>query len=98
VSGHDRDQIAHAMNTDASTISSLTLQGNNSNSLLTDGLSEKYLNKGPVDAEKSVADALKGNPVAIYDVSSDPRIVYKTEAADEGIRSMLVIPIIFRGR
>jgi len=34
-----------------------------------------------VDAEKSVADALKGTPVAIYDVSSDPRIVYKEEAA-----------------
>jgi GAF domain-containing protein len=45
-----------------------------------------------------VADALKGNPVAIHNVSSDSRTVYQSEAADEGIRSMLVIPIIFRGR
>ena len=60
-------------------------------------LSEGYLQKGPVDAEKSVADALKGKPVALYDVTTDPRIVYGKEAEEEGIRSMLVIPMIFRG-
>jgi len=91
-------RIAHAMNTDAATIRLLDPSGKQLELVAYYGLSEKYLNKGPVDAEKSVADALKGNPVAIYDVSSDPRIVYKTEAADEGIRSMLVIPIIFRGK
>ncbi|HET6516463.1 MAG TPA: GAF domain-containing protein, partial [Thermodesulfovibrionales bacterium] len=61
------------------------------------GLSETYLNKGPVDAERSVADALDGRPVTIYDVTTDPRIVYKEEAKKEGIGSMLVVPMIFRG-
>ena len=91
-------RIAHAMNTDAATIRLLDPSRKKLELVASHGLSEKYLNKGPVDAEKSVSDALQGNPVAIYDVSSDPRIVYKAEAEDEGIRSMLVIPIIFRGR
>jgi signal transduction protein with GAF and PtsI domain len=91
-------RIAHAMNTDAATIRLLDPSGKKLELVAFYGLSGKYLNKGPVDAEKSVADALKGTPVAIYDVCSDPRIVYKAEAADEGIRSMLVVPIIFRGR
>lgn len=50
------------------------------------------LNKRPVDAEKSVSEALKGRPVAIYDVTADPGIVYKKEAEEEGLCSMLVIP------
>jgi len=90
-------RIAGAMNTDAATIRLLDAQGKKLELVAAYGLSEEYLRKGPVDAEKSVADALKGKPVALYDVASDPRIVYRKEAEEEGIRSMLVIPVIFRG-
>jgi GAF domain-containing protein len=90
-------KIAAVMNADAATIRLLDPRGRRLELVASRGLSERYLNKGPVDAERSVADALKGKPVAIYNVIQDARIVYKEEAAAEGIRSMLVIPMIFRG-
>ncbi|MBW2440950.1 MAG: GAF domain-containing protein [Deltaproteobacteria bacterium] len=59
------------------------------------GLSKEYLNKGPVSALRSIASALEdGQPVAIYDVSDDPRIQYPKAAAKEGIASILSVPII----
>ena len=61
------------------------------------GLSEEYLNKGPISAMRSIADALKEGPVAIYDVKDDPRIQYPTEAVKEGIASILAVPIMARG-
>jgi signal transduction protein with GAF and PtsI domain len=90
-------KIADAMNADAATIRLLDAQRKRLELVASYGLSERYLKKGPVDAEKSVADALKGNPVALYDVTTDPRIMYRKEAEAEGIKSMLVIPMIFRG-
>jgi GAF domain-containing protein len=57
------------------------------------GLSEVFLNKGPVYAEKSVAEALKGKTVAIKDMATDDRIQYRQEHLDEGIASMLSVPI-----
>ena len=58
------------------------------------GLSERYLSRGPLESEKSIADVLQGIPVAIYDATSDPRIKYKVEAHEEGIKSILAVPIV----
>lgn len=57
------------------------------------GLSEKYLKKGPVYAEKSIAEALKGNIVAIHDASTDEGVQYKNEKKAEEIISILCVPI-----
>ncbi len=38
------------------------------------GVSEAYLQKGPLDADKSIAETLKGKSVIIYDTTSDSRI------------------------
>ena len=57
------------------------------------GLSDEFLNKGPVSAEKSVAQAMKGETIVIDDVQTDKRIQYRDEAIREGIVSMLVVPI-----
>ena len=57
------------------------------------GLSEQFLNKGPVSAEKSVTQAMKGETVVIDDVAKDKRIQYRDEAVQEGLVSMLVVPI-----
>ena len=59
------------------------------------GLSKEYLSKGPVSALRSIASALQDlQPVAIYDVSDDPRIQYPDAAQKEGISSILSAPII----
>jgi GAF domain-containing protein len=59
------------------------------------GLSTEYLDKGPVSSLRSIAAALQdGQPVAIFDVSDDPRIQYPEAALKEGIASILSVPII----
>jgi GAF domain-containing protein len=58
------------------------------------GLSEEYLKKGTVSALRSIADSLKDGPVAVYDVSDDPRIQYPEAAKKEGIASILSVPIM----
>ncbi len=61
------------------------------------GLSEKYLQRGPVDTEENVKEALQTRPVAISDVTTDPRVNYQKEAGEEGIKSMLTLPIVVKG-
>ena len=59
------------------------------------GLSDDYLNKGPVSSLRSIATALQDRlPVAIFDVADDPRIQYPEDAIREGIASILSVPII----
>jgi len=57
------------------------------------GLSEEYLNKGPLSALHSIAQSLKDGPVAISDITKDPRLQYPEEAQKEGIVSILSVPI-----
>ncbi len=58
------------------------------------GLSDEYLNKGPVSAARSISQSLEEGPMAIHDVSDDPRIQYPEEAQREGIASILSVPIL----
>ena len=62
------------------------------------GLSDEYLNKGPLSALRSIAQVLEDRPVAIYDVTDDPRIQYPEEARKEGISSILSVPVMPHGR
>jgi GAF domain-containing protein len=62
------------------------------------GLSEEFLSKGPVDAERSVAEALEGTIVSVLDCTNDPRIQYPEEHVKEGIVSLLTIPLTTRGQ
>ena len=61
------------------------------------GLSDEYINKGPVSALRSIAQSLEDGPVAIYDVTDDPRIQYPKEARKEGISSILSVPMVVGG-
>ena len=57
------------------------------------GLSEEFLNKGPVTAEKSLMKALEGETIIINDVTTDKRIQYPEAVLKEGIVSMITVPI-----
>lgn len=57
------------------------------------GLSETFLAKGIVSAEKSVSDAMQGKTVVIEDISKATGLQYPEETMEEGIRSMVVIPM-----
>ena len=62
------------------------------------GLSISYLTKGPVQADKSLGDTLKGEPVIIRDVSQSDRMQYPEEAKKEGITAMVSFPINYLGQ
>jgi len=57
------------------------------------GLSDEYLGRGSISREDSIFKVLKGEPVAIYDATTDPRVDYHEAIRREGIRSILAIPI-----
>ncbi len=58
------------------------------------GLSDEYLNKGPVRYMQKITEAKDQVPIAIYDVQDDPRIQYPEAAQKEGISSLLGVPIV----
>jgi len=57
------------------------------------GLSEEYLYKGPVLVDDKYSAIHKGEPVLVEDMQNDSRVQYPDAAANEGIVSMLSIPI-----
>jgi GAF domain-containing protein len=58
------------------------------------GLSQKYLEKGPVLAQKSIAQALKTQkPTIILNAATDRRVQYRTMNKEEGIVTILAVPI-----
>lgn len=60
------------------------------------GLSEGYLRKGPVTISESGLDrqALSGEVVFLEDVQTSPQWQYKDRAKQEGIHSVLVVPLM----
>lgn len=61
-------------------------------------LSQKYLNKGPLNADQSVPEVLKGKVVLIKEAFKDPRIQYQSAMLQEGINTMLSVPVIARNK
>ena len=62
------------------------------------GLSQEYLEKGPVEIEKNPLDqkVLKGEIVSILDVTKELLFQYPKEAKKEGIYSLLSVPLKMR--
>lgn len=57
------------------------------------GISEEYLGKGPVFADRNDLALYTGKPELVKDFRKDPSVQYPDAAAREGIVSMLSIPI-----
>ena len=57
------------------------------------GISDEYLHKGPIFLDDRHSALHKGEPVFVEDMQTDPRVQYPQAAAQEGIVSMLSIPI-----
>lgn len=62
------------------------------------GLSDRYARKGPVEVQKSRLDqqVLSGKPVYIEDVRTDDRFQYPKQASEEGLVSLVVVPLTAR--
>jgi len=60
------------------------------------GLSDSYVQKGPVSVDKNIYKALEGKPVTILDANEDERVQYREQAKQEGIVSILSVPMMLR--
>ncbi len=60
------------------------------------GLSDWYVRKGPVSADRSISEALEGKPIAVFEATKDERIQYREQAKKEGIASILSVPMMLR--
>ena len=60
------------------------------------GLSERFVQKGPVSADKSIAEALEGRSILVLNVAEDERVQYPEQTKREGIASVLCVPMKLR--
>ena len=86
-------RIVPAMKLKAASLRLLNEKTNDLELVASRFLSKKYLRKGPLNADKSVPEVLEGKPVLILDAQNDPRIQYGKEKAEEGIASVLSVPV-----
>ncbi len=88
-------QVSDAMGLKAASIRLLDKEGKRLLLGSSFGLSKGYIRKGAVEVEKSGLDreALSGNNVTIHDACSDPRFQYPEKAKEEGIASLVVVPL-----
>ncbi|MBG0778332.1 MAG: GAF domain-containing protein, partial [Desulfotignum balticum] len=59
------------------------------------GLSQTYLERGPLDKELATYYLKQGEPVVILDAKTDLHTIYHKEAELEGISSILAVPVTF---
>jgi GAF domain-containing protein len=86
---------AGCLNAKASSVRLLDRSGQILEVAAVEGLSGSYLDKGPVEVEKSPIDkqALQGKTVQIKNVAKDKRYQYRQQAKKEGIKSVLCVPL-----
>jgi len=87
---------AEAMGVHACSIRLLDKSGSQLEPVAVYGLSQEYLDKGPVDPIKNplAKKVLSGQIINIADALKSPMLQYPDEAKKEGIRSMLSAPLM----
>jgi signal transduction protein with GAF and PtsI domain len=60
------------------------------------GLSDWFVRKGPVSVDESMSETLTGKPVTVLDATNDSRIQYRIQVKQEGIASILSVPVKMR--
>ena len=57
------------------------------------GLSDNYLKKGPIAADKTLSKVLSGKPEGVLAITTSPHAQYLWEAKEEGIASIFSLPL-----
>ena len=89
-------EVAEVMNVKGCTLLWLNFATQELELLATYGLSREYLSKGPLQMDRSIPQVLEGEVVVIPDAQTDSRIQYPLAAEQEGIASILSVPIFVR--
>ncbi len=61
------------------------------------GVSEKFVKKGPVKRGEGLFPKNPDDVIIVENVTDDPRIIYRQEEIEEGIKSIISIPLVHRG-
>jgi len=91
------ERLSRSMGCKACTIRLLRAETNQLELVASYGISEAYSQRGEIEGERNIATALSGEPVSIYDVSHDARVLYDDNMRKEGIKSLLAIPLKVKG-
>jgi len=86
-------RIPVSMNAMGCTLRLLNPQTNQLELVASYGISEIYLESSFIEDEKNVTMVLSGEPIAIYDVANDARVLNKENMITEGIQSLLAVPL-----
>lgn len=62
------------------------------------GIPNSYLQKGVLDARKSLTEVVSGETAVITDVANDPSLQFPEKAISEGIASILGVPVKLEGK
>jgi signal transduction histidine kinase len=91
---------AQALNIPAASIRLLDKTGSKLTVAASYGLSQAYLDKGPVEPSHNplAREVLSGKAVIVPDATAETRLQYPYKVIEEGIRSMLVVPLAGRSR
>jgi GAF domain-containing protein len=87
------EDVSRALDVKAASIRLLNDERNMLKMIAHYGLSDKYIGTTIVSAEKSITDALSGRPAMIVDVAADKTVRRKKEKMEDGIASILSLPI-----
>ena len=58
------------------------------------GLSDWYVKKGSLSADRSLSQVLEGKPVQILNAAEDENVQYRWQKEKEGIASILAVPVM----
>ena len=62
------------------------------------GLSKKYLSKGPLNSDQSIPEVMAGKVVIVKNAHNDARIQYRAEKIEEGINTILSVPVVAKDK
>ena len=90
------EDVAKAMNAKGSSLLLLTPDKQALLRITAYGLSNWYVRIGPVSTDKSMSETLTGKAVAVLDATTDDRVQFNKQVKQEGIASILSVPIKLR--
>lgn len=88
------EKTAKALEVKGSTLRLIDARDNQLQLVASWGLSQEYLTKGPLVADRSIPETLQGKTVFIHHAFTDPRIQYRDELRAEGLHSILSVPVV----
>ena len=62
------------------------------------GLSERFFKKGPVKRNEGIFPRDPDDVIIVEDVATDPRVMYLSQQIEEGIKSIISVPLVCRGK